>query len=210
MANKYGTTSVIKDKWGGTYDDIGLSTSSDLDTLIDAINEEASDLVDRYCRRDFAYHSGVTEHYDGTGRKTFATQGYPIVDISGLTYNNNELSGAGEDYRIKKATTIGSDSVSGATPSNAGILEKYAGVWREGWENIEITYTYGFENPPPQIRGLVEDMVVNVLQRIQQSYESEGVQSVSMDGFSVSYEQKPYLKDEHKDVLDSYRRTMIA
>lgn len=174
----YGDSALIKTKTGLSYTDLGLANDAAFDTLIDDINTQTSSMVDRYCDRDFLKHTDDTMVFDGNNRIRIRKLGYPVISITSVKIDGVLL--AASEYRIKSHPLHPTE--------NAGILEKRWSVWPNGWENIEVVYTWGFDTPPEVVSMVVEIVAVQEIKDLAARYKGKGAESMSMDGFSVSFD----------------------
>lgn len=186
----------------------GTVDEADLDALIAELNGLASETVAGYCMRDFGHHTGYTETLDGNDRQSIRLRGYPVISVTSVQVGDGTLDSA--DYRVKK------DSPAWAG-ENAGILERKGAVFPSGWDNVEVTYDWGYKSPPGAVVSVAEDLVVDALRAAVANKKGakSGVQSYSMDGFSVSFSESLQsttgkLTPEQKAQLDDYRRVIIA
>lgn len=201
----YGDPTVIKQTSGISANDLGnVSNASELDTLISNLNDRAKSLIDEYTGRDFEYHQNETATLDGNGRREIslrrnATENglfFPIISIAEVRQNGSAL--ASDNYRIKPQPN--------SLPNrNAGILERRRAIWPEGWENIEIDLDWGFQSPPEEVKSITESLVVDQLLNAAQAEKSNGAESVSMDGFSVSFSKRMRLNEEHRARLQPFK-----
>lgn len=205
---EYADATTIKRKSGIAASDIGnVATATELDAFIATLNQSASEAVERVCNRDFEDHPNVTETYDGNDRQNEAghgvlkLRGSPVRSISSIKIDGTVVDAS--EYRIKKAHSY--DGV------NAGIVLRKNTPWPEGWENIEVTYTWGFSSPPAGVKGVVEDLVVDALRVASRNESAEAAESVSMDGFSVTYFTGEIERNEkYKDSLRKYRKMALG
>ncbi|MFA5137090.1 MAG: hypothetical protein WC489_06935 [Patescibacteria group bacterium] len=177
---------------GITYADLGLESEAAIVALTDDLIEQASDILDTYCERDFALHEAETVRLDGNGRECIRLPGHPLVSVTSVTLSNALLDSALYEVR-----------------SGAGVLERIdGGVWSAGRRNIAVVYTYGFTTPPAAITGIVEDLVAGALTHAARNVATKGASSMSMDGYSVAYSELSrlmVLAPEQMQTLDRYR-----
>lgn len=205
----YADADMVKERSGVSANDLNnVQNSSELDNLISRLNDRAQSLIDEYCQRDFEQHSGETVKVDGNGRTELslpqqaAADGlfYPIINLTEVKLNGNALGAS--DYRIKPQPNALSDR-------NAGIIERKHARWPEGWENIEVTLDWGYSSPPPEVKSIAESLIVDQLLNAVQDSKSSGADSVSMDGYSVTFSQRMRLDDQHKEQLGRFRRVIV-
>lgn len=213
---KYADTTVVKERSSVGVKDLALTDrdgdgqpdEDDLDSLIDDLNERASSTIDAYCNRDFEDHAGFVETLDGNGRGSIRLTGYPVRSVSTVKVGGSTLSS--DEYRVK------SDSPAWVG-ENGGILERKGAAWPDGWENLEVTYDWGYTTPPPEIQQVASELVVEALRSAAANDKGAGggAQSYSMDGFSVSFDDSlkslvGLLDTGQREVLDKHRRVIIA
>lgn len=208
---EYADPSLIKERTGISASDLSnVANSTELDAMILDLNERASEAIERYANRDFEDHASVTDKIDGNDRLTdeghgrIKLPGAPVRSISEIKIDGDVVPSS--EYRL-----VQPNSYDGGTPVNAGIVERKNTVWPKGWENIEITYTWGYSSPPSGVRGVAEDLVVDVLRASLRNDDAGAAESVSIDGFSTSYfTGKIEREEQHKDRLRRYRRIAMA
>ena len=193
----YGDTARIKHLANVTYSDLGLADEETLEMFISDLNDQASEIVDDYCGRDFGLHgtetAPVVAKLNGNGRRTIRLPGFPVVSVVSVSVDGTTLTG-GKEYDIIL---------------ESGILERIdRGIWMPGRRNIVVKYVYGYESPPKAITRIVEGMVVAALIATKKRVSVGAVSSISMDGYSVSYDKiagNLDLTDEWAQILDRYR-----
>ena len=186
----YGTVQTVKQETNVSVDKLNVATEAELDEYIQAELEEASSEIDRFCNRTFRLVEGYEETRFGNGRQEIQLQNYPVqsiqsVDAGGKTFVE------GEDYEIKDRRNFNGE--------NNGVLVRLQNgkptKWLKWNQNTryEFVYDWGYPNEeyPQVLDSVAEDLVVSgVSNAIAQNAASEkgGASSVSMDGFSVSYD----------------------
>ena len=188
----YGDVTRTLTRSGITYADLGLANEAALASLAADLIEQASDIVDTHCGRDFALHEDVAERYDGTGRRRLRLRGWPVVSVASVVVGGVPLT---EDLEYEVDA--------------AGILERVDGAtWPVGLRNVAVTYSYGYVVTPGAIAGVVEDLVAGALTHAARNRAVKGASSMSMDGYSVAYcelSRLMVLAPEQMQVLDRYR-----
>lgn len=179
------------------------TAEEEFSAFVDALNELASNAINDFCDRDFRHHTGVSASIDGNGRQSLRLPNYPVTDVSSVAVNGTELDPS--NYRVKPTPS--------RTESNSGVLERRAAVWPEGWENVDVTYSWGFEEPPGAVVDAAETLVIDALEQTLNSQNASGaVESFSLEGFNVSF-AKPLRFDvsgERFPNLKRYRRVGVA
>ena len=188
----YGDVTRTLTRSGITYADLGLADEAALTSLAADLIEQASDIVDTHCGRDFTLHEDVAERYDGTGRDSLRLRGWPVVSVASVVVGGVSLT---EDLEYEVDA--------------AGILERVDGAtWPVGRRNVSVTYSYGYVVTPGAIAGVVEDLVAGALTHAARNRATKGASSMSMDGYSVAYSELSrlmVLAPEQMQTLDRYR-----
>lgn len=204
----YGDATEIKNRADVDKDDLNL-TQPEFDTLVTSARNNASEAVEDYCQRDFEKHTTHVDKLDGNGRDTIRLRAYPV-----LTLTEVKIDGDVEDaseYRLKPSPDL-------PDRMNSGILEKKSGVWPkpdpDDWENIEVTYDYGFDPTPEVVNDIVNDLAVRDLLDFVRNVQVRGATQISLEGFSMGFgteeERQRELTDDHKDKLEPYRQIVTA
>lgn len=205
----YADAQTVKELSGvGPNELNNITTQAELDSLITRLNERAKSAIDEYCQRDFDYHPGVTIKVDGNGRQELslpqfaAADGlfYPIVNLTSVSINGDALDSS--DYRIKRQPNA-------LNERNAGIIERKWARWPKGWENIEVTLDWGYETPPEEVKSIAESLIIDQLLNAAGASHGSGAESISMDGFSVTFGKRIRLTEDHKARLRQVRRVVV-
>lgn len=198
---QYGNVQTVKNRTGADGDTFGI-TDAELDDEIESLLEQASDEVERYCSRSFDKHEGEESIVQGSGRRTLRIPKYPVLAIDSVESSGGEVDA--DAYRIKGGSGMLGDE-------NAGILE-WVSRFRKWRSNVDytITYDWGYEEPPGVVVSVVEEMVIDTVNEWEAEIRASGTQSVSMDGYSVTYDvadatQKGAVRQSQKDRLDQLK-----
>lgn len=198
----YGDADEIKQRAGVTAADLGI-TQPELDNLVDQSIRQGSNAVEGYCQRDFEEHLNDTLTIEGNDRRRIRLHGYPVITITTVKLSGTVL--AADEYRVRPA-------LPGTPMANVGILEKRTGTWPPpltGWENLEVTYDWGFTEAPEVVQDVVNDLAVRDLQGYLRNIQMRGATQLSMEGFSIGFgtaeERQLEMTDGHRDKLDPYR-----
>ncbi|MDI6720375.1 MAG: hypothetical protein QMD46_12265 [Methanomicrobiales archaeon] len=180
---------------GVTYGDLGLADDQALTALADALLDQAKNLIDTYCGRDFDHHENQTATIDGNGRDRIRLPGFPVSALTTVTLDGRPLT-EGTAFYVK---------------TDAGILVRMDyGTWTRGRQNLVVVYSYGYATTPGAIARLAEELVISALQKAKRDRAMAGAASISMDGFSVSFATMAAamnLGPDMQKVLDRYRVT---
>lgn len=205
----YGSVETVKVRTAATQETFGFSTEQELDDFIATNLEEASSEIDRYCNRTFRLVENHTETIQGNGSKTVQLRNYPVQTIHSLEQNGTVLS-EGEDFELKDRRSFDGE--------NNGILKRLGRglVWRN-FAEYEIEYDWGYPETeiPHVLDSVANEMVVDTLNEAEAERKAEGLENVSMDGYSVSYavvdaQNKGVIRQEQLDRLKALRRPGIV
>lgn len=201
----YADATTVKNRSGVAADDLGL-TSAEFDALISTLNGQASDRIESYCRRDFEDHPDDVVSIDGNGRSSIRLPGYPVRSIASVEVGESKPRTLDPStYRVQDNPAMPGE--------NSGVLERKRAVWPEGWENVTVTYTWGYTNAPDSVEGVADQLVIDALQAAAKDNRAAGATSLSLDGFSVSFPEgalRMTLDDDQKSTLDDHRRVVVA
>ncbi|UBF23454.1 SPP1 gp15-like head completion protein [Halorubrum tailed virus 28] len=163
----------------------GVDTQAALESFIEDRLTGASNEVEEFCNRTFRQPVEYTETREGNQSDTLQLRHYPVTEVVAIDARGENIDAS--DVSIKQRR--------GFQGRNTGILKRDPGrrprsnVWRSG-RQYEITYMAGWESPPGVVGSVVEDMVIAGLREAigSNAYAEEGASSISMDGFSVTYD----------------------
>lgn len=180
------------------------------DELLKGLQDRARSKIETFCQRDFAHHQGVTVTLDGKG-KTVIRAPHPIISISSVSVDGQALT-EGDDYIFKEGGSLvktGNASsgsvVGGGTPP--GLVTKSKPTWPDGYGNIEVTLTHGYQDPP----GDVVDAEISLIDHTLVGYVSKReAPVVQTDDFSVSANIPISMNQEIKDQLRSYKPSGVG
>jgi hypothetical protein len=120
--------------------------------LSDTVIPEAEKLINEFCRRpDFYEHQSEVEYFNGDGFHNFIVAGKkPVITVSKLEMEKGdgtwELK-ATSDYLVK------------------GDRIQYKTLLPEGWQNIRVTYNWGFASIPNDVAYAAAEIVARFLQK---------------------------------------------
>jgi hypothetical protein len=163
----------------------GIDDTAALESFIEDRLTGASNEVEEFCNRTFREPVEYTETREGNQSDALQLRHYPVTEVVAIDARGESIDT--DDVSIKQRR--------GFQGRNTGILKRDPGrrprsnVWRSG-RQYEITYMAGWESPPGVVGSVVEDMVIAGLREAigSNAYAEEGASSVSMDGFSVTYD----------------------
>jgi len=178
----YGSTQTIITREGATPALFGFDDENNpqdaLENFIDELRAQASSEVEEHCGRVFGEVTGETDTLYGNDTAQIKVDNYPITSINTIDVGQTTLNA--DQYQIQ--------TVPGRPDRNAGIIERTdRRVWSRN-RQIVVDYDWGFQETPAVVKAVVEDMVVEVLEKAAVDRQSTGKSSESMDGYSVSWD----------------------
>lgn len=184
-------TSVIAQAGVSPSDLEGIDDDAELETFIEARLSGASDEIEEFCNRTFREPVEYTETREGNQSDTLQLRHYPVTEVV-------EIDARGEDIDTEDVSIVQRRGFQGR---NTGILKRDPGrrprsnVWRTG-RQYEVTYMAGWEDPPGVVPSVAEDMTIAGIREAigSNAFAEEGASSVSMDGFSVTYDVPSALR----------------
>jgi hypothetical protein len=158
------------------------------DILLTRLISSASDFIESWLNRRFDIET-YTDVRDGTGTNRMMAANYPILSISNVTINNQNIQP--------------SDGQSFGYRNDLNRIWLVGGTFSRGIGNVQVTYSAGYSTVPPAIeQGCIE--------LVAQKYflkDRIGVNSKVINGETVSYTQKD-LRDDFKSVLANYTKVI--
>lgn len=151
----------------------GNITGSGDDGLLQSIIDAASSYIAVWCSREFG---AVTETIvvDGNGRQKLFCPKTPIISMSSLVVNGSVIPPRG-GY---------SPNAFGYAHTDNMILLVGPYSFAEGWQNVEITLTYGYASVPSDLERACIELVLSryrARQRIDLMSQSMGGESVTFN-----------------------------
>lgn len=206
MTEAYGSTSIIISRVGaepsgfGFEDDDETSAQDQLEEFITELRERASSEVIEYCGQVFSLVEGETDVLRGSGRQEITTRNYPVQEIHAIREGSRTI----DDSQYELVTTPGRPD------RNSGRIERRRRRWASGRE-ITVEYDWGYAKTPSVVDSVVEDTVVEVLEKADVDRQSSAKQSESMDGYSISWDNSDIadaitLTEAMQTRLDPLRR----
>lgn len=169
----------------------------------EAAIKAATETIRNYTNQEISLSENDVIVLDGNGRTRIFLPELPVASISDVKVDGESLVD-GEDYKL----------------GQYGVLYRLGGsVWSDGVQNIEITYTHGYDPVPDDIVSICARAAARAYQAGLRAEDQGGiaVQSMGLGDYQVTYGQeshgegyagvsgvRPLLYSE-KDVLDRYR-----
>lgn len=177
-----------------------FATDADLDSFIDnTLVPRAEDEINKYCDRKFAQTTGAVEKYDGSGfDKTFALRNWPVISITSV-----EL--------LKSDGTVDTTVAAADYYVQGENLLVYKKVFPAGFQNIKVTYTYGYATVPATIQDVAARSVSNMLNWLKVNKMGALARDPgSPSGFGLLIPQQEILTFDLRRLLDSYIKSSFG
>lgn len=174
----------------------GTALESQLEGLINSVSAR----FDAYVGRKLAKALYTAEKYNGPKGADLLLRNYPVVSITKLEEDDDELTeGRDDDYLLD---------------AEMGVVTRVSGAWLRGPQVIEVTYTAGYvvqggTVTAPDI-ALPADVQLACFIQVAAEWKKTqgsawGVSSVSYPDGSISRFERGLLK-EVVEMLEKYRR----
>jgi len=199
----YGSNDTIIARTGVSAEDLGFEeTTDDLDQFLTDLRDRATSAVVEYTGRTFELITGEEDRLDGNGRRVISTRQSPVRQI-------HEVRAGGKLLDPSEYTLV---STRGRSDVNTGRIRRERGVWGRS-QRIRVDYDWGYgpAHRPAVVDDVVEDMVVETIQKAEIDRSAAGKQSESMDGYSVTWQDigaEDYLRltESMRERLQPLRR----
>lgn len=116
------------------------------DTRIEWLINVCSSTIENYCRRIFKTQT-FEEEIDGNDHRYISLENFPITSVSSVTINGTDITP--DQYVVKKKigvlARLRNDIISGIN------YNRYNPIWPSGDCNIQVTYTAGLDEIPPDL-----------------------------------------------------------
>jgi hypothetical protein len=136
----------------------------------DLATDSACDLIRGATGQSFAQVDGETVVLDGTGTDALLLPQLPVWEVTAVAVDGEELEA--EDYNF----------------TGAGLLLRLdADVWTLGRQMVEVTYSYGVETVPAEIRALALTVATRLYQQGTAVSATVGASSVTFATDALSF-----------------------
>jgi len=162
--------------------------------LTNTVIPEAEKLINDYCRRpDFSEHANEVEYFDGDGFRSFLVlSNKPVISVSKLEFQKTEGTW---DEKSSSYYRVHGDRV------------VYRTALPEGFQNIRVTYSWGFAEVPLDVSYVAAEMAARFVQK-RVVYKMGPL--VRVEDFRVELANPDVFTDDLKATLDQYRRAMAT
>lgn len=138
---------------------------------------EASASIRNYCHQAFDEAEDDEVTLDGTGTHKLLLPQLPVVEVAAVEvedYNGDMDALDVDDYRL----------------GQHGILYRLDAVWPAGIQNIQVTYSHGYETIPDDIQAICVRAAGRAYQaglRADEAGGVPGIASTSLGDYAVSF-----------------------
>jgi hypothetical protein len=135
--------------------------------------EEATSAIQNYTHQTISYVADDVLVLDGRGGTRIFLPELPVVSITGVTENDVELT-VSTQYKL----------------GQYGVLHRIGNQWASGIQNIEITYSHGYQTIPDDIVSVCTRASARIYQAGLLASELGGnpaIEGESIGDYSVSY-----------------------
>jgi hypothetical protein len=197
----YTTPSEVKKraavKWDALNTSAGVPFADEtaFDTwLSGTVIPEAEKLINEFCRRpDFYEHSDEVEYFNGDGFRNFILPGKkPVMAVSKL-----EMKKADGTWDLKSTDNY----------FLRGDRIQYCAWLPYGWQNIRVTYDWGFASIPDDVAYAAAEIVARFLQKCV-AFKMGPL--VRVGDYRVQLMNPDIFGDDLKEMLEHYPREMGA
>lgn len=150
-----------------------ITIGADLLTLANFAITESTAAIQNYTHQTLEKVENDTIIVDGNNSNKLYLPELPVISVSTVKLNGITLEYS-TDYKL----------------GQHGILYKLNGTWDSGVQNIEITYSHGYDPIPTEIKSVCARAASRLVQMAIASGEFNGipiVASTSIGDYSVAY-----------------------
>ncbi len=119
--------------------------------LLAALIAAATELIERYCGREFSYETVTDEMYSGDGTQELLLRRFPVASLTTITI----VDSAGNETDYASATYFRVDLDSGIVQWRP---DQYC-TFPVGFENIKATYVGGYQRVPADLQSACVQIV---------------------------------------------------
>jgi len=162
--------------------------------LTDTVIPETEKLINEFCRRpDFSEHEDEVEYFDGDGfRKFLILSKKPVITVSKLEFEKDDGTW---DQKPSSYYRVHGDRV------------VYRTQLPKGFQNIRVTYSWGFAEVPADVSYAAAEMAARFVQK-RVAYKMGPL--VRVEDFHVELTNPDVFTDDLKATLEHYRRDMAT
>ena len=165
--------------------------------------------IEKYCNRIFRKTTYTNEAHNGTGELYILVFNPPLITLTQVTIQESNFSGDSvlTDFAASKFDTKLSTGKIRFKPNS--FLASTTGLFSEGFQNILIDYTGGFDSVPEPVKLVAADFIIEMF---DPSEKPQGIEKEKLGNYfyskGTSYFQN--LTFTTKKILDSYRLLRVS
>lgn len=158
--------------------------------LSSTVIPEAEKVINEFCLRlDFMKHENQVELFDGDGHRNFITATWrPLIAIKMLRFKQGDgiwaLKSSNDYY-------------------TSGNQIRYRTIIPFGFQNIQVTYDWGFPSLPPDVSFCAAEMVATFLQKRVVNHMGP---LIRVGDYRVELSNPDVFTNDLRTVLEHYRR----
>jgi len=162
--------------------------------LTNTVIPEAEKLINDFCRRpDFSEHADEVEYFDGDAFRNFVVLSKkPVITVGKLEFKKDDATW---DQKSSSYYRVHGDRV------------VYRTVLPKGFQNIRVTYSWGFPEVPLDVSYAAAEIVARFIQK-RHVYKMGPL--VRVEDFRVELANPDVFTDDLRSTLDHYRRDMAS
>ena len=176
---------------------LGITDNTKDSILTNYINR-ATDAIEKYCSRRFAFDTYTNQEYDGTGTNRINLKNYPIISLTSLEERTSGFSNTSWE-------TIDADFYKDL--DNEGQVY-FTGGFTRGVRNYRVTYSAGYTTIPNDL----QQACITLVSFFDNQTRSSGMKSETLGEYSYTKEDdiNATIKNLGLDeILNFYRNPVV-
>ena len=198
---------------------LGITTTTD-DTLLDALIDQASDLIRKYCGRIFEQET-VTETLPGTGTTRLTLERTPIVSVASVKVNNSAITAS--EFTIEDPDAgllLRHDDGTPPSPASWALPGRLSDGLslhlrhQSRSNNVEVKYVGGYKMPKDTKPDFPRDIEQACVDLVKATYlhrqDDPRIRTQKIGDASETLVTEAQLPPAAKDILDRWRRIYLT
>jgi hypothetical protein len=169
--------------YGVTAQSLGLDEAG-YSLLLSQIISTAKSMIDAYCKQSFEPMSTI-EIIDGNGNTTLFPNHSPILTLTQILLEGDDITADCLLYRS---------------------YISYPASFTKGKQNIEISYTFGFNEVPQAIKDVSFQICKRLLYKFKAEKNAQGMTSERLDDYQYSIDTSETLTEDLKIMLSPFTK----
>lgn len=190
MTTYYATATQVRDQLRKvTFGELGFASDAAFTTAIETVLADVDALIDKYTHRQFFKKTTQTEMFDGKEQQYIFPMQTPIIALSKVEYRSNQ-TGSWAEQTLTEFYAY-----------DEYVYYESRFVW--GHKNYRITYDYGYDTVPEDIKRAAIQIAGNVITQwrlnalgVTMAWQDYKVKVPSQDLITPNEEMllRPYVK----------------